>query len=302
MAKKTVVIVLNFNGLKDTLGCLETLAPQRHAGLEILVLDNGSETDPTDAIHARFGEIPMLRLAENQGWAGGNNVGIAWAREWGADIVCLLNNDTLVPDGGIEQLAETARRIGPCLLHPAIDFAEPGEGAQLDPSRWNSAPIFEGHPGIFVLSYAYGACLVVPMAVFERIGVFDERFFLQLEETDFHHRARAAGIPSLCLPAVRIVHTESSSFGARATPLKTYYIVRNSLLLAQKHDPGIGGFTRAARKLNWLLASLMESRNPPPQSTFKTLCWMGSAEPHAKAARRGVYDFFRRKFGRMLTS
>lgn len=297
MTKLTVVVILNYNGLSDSLACLETLVPQRHPGLELLMVDNASDADPTAAVHDRFPDIPVLRLTENCGWAGGNNAGIVWARERGADVICLLNNDTLIPAGGIDRLSDAARAFGPCLLHPAIDFAEPDWGVQLDPSGWTKP--LTGHPHLFPLTYAYGACLVVPVAVFDRIGTFDERFFLQLEETDFFCRAQAAGIPSLCLPAVRIIHAESRSFGARSTPVKTYYIVRNRLLLAEKHDPGISGLIRAARKLNWTIDGLANQDDREAGSLFKTLLWMGSSKPHAVAARRGVFDYLRKRFGRL---
>jgi GT2 family glycosyltransferase len=299
MSHFTVVVVLNFNGLSDTLACLATLAPQRRPHLEVLVVDNASTDDPTHALCEGYPEIPVLRLSENRGWAGGNNAGIDWARARGADIVCLLNNDTLVPDGSIERLASTARSLGPCLLHPAIDYAEPGAGAQLDPSRWKNSRRLAGHKNVHVLTYAYGACLVVPTAVFEQIGVFDERFFLQLEESDFFTRAQKHGIPSLCLPEVRIVHAESRSFGSRFTPAKTYYISRNTLLFSRKHDRHFAGRFRAVQKLYWTLAGLANFGLKTPLSHARVLGWMLSRNPHAKAARYGVYDYIRRRFGKM---
>ena len=299
MQELIVVVVLNFNGLTDTLACLDTLVPQRRRGLEILVVDNASAEDPTAAIRARFGDLPVLRLAENRGWAGGNNAGIAWARTQGADMVCLLNNDTLLPAGSIGRLADTARRVGPCLLHPAIDFAEPGAGPQLDPSRWDACPRLAGHDDIYILSYAYGACLVVPMSVFDRIGTFDERFFLQLEESDFFERARAVAIPSICLPEIRITHTESRSFGGRSTPLKTYYIWRNTLLLSHKHDRTLPTRLRRLKHLFWGLTHMAGRSLGAPASTGRAMMWGFSNDPFAKAARQGVYDYLRRRFGRM---
>lgn len=299
MQELIVVVVLNFNGLKDTIACLETLVPQRCSGIEILVVDNASAEDPSGAIEQRFGDVPVLRLAENKGWAGGNNAGIAWARARGADMVCLLNNDTLLPAGSIGRLAGTVRLVGPCLLHPAIDFAEPGAGAQLDPSRWTASPRLRGHENIYVLGYAYGACLVVPVSVFDRIGVFDERFFLQLEESDFYERARSVGIQSLCLPEIRIIHTESSSFGGKTTPLKTYYIWRNTLLLSQKHDRNMSRRFQRARELYWGLTYLACHRLGKSPSTGRTMIWGVSGDPFAKAIRQGIRDYVRKRFGRM---
>jgi GT2 family glycosyltransferase len=295
---KTIVIVLNFNGTTDTLACLETLVPQRHDALSVLVVDNASSDDPGVAINHRFPDVPVLRLAENRGWAGGNNAGIEWALGHGADFICLLNNDTLIPPGGIDTLAAAARAIGPCLLHPSIDFADPAEGAQLNPQDWpNSVPI-AGHEGVFELTYAYGACLMIPADLFRQIGLFDERFFLQLEETDFFLRAQRIGLRSLCLPAVRIIHAESRSFNGRKTPLKTYYIVRNSLLLAEKHDRSPAGYVRTLRRILWSMAWTNSAGGRGTESTASVVAWLLSRDPFAVYARQGIRDYLFRRFGR----
>ncbi len=299
MTDKTIVIVLNYNGTTDTLACLETLVPQRHDGLDVLVVDNASSDDVGAAIRLRFPDVPVLRLTENRGWAGGNNAGIDWALSHGADLVCLLNNDTLIPPGGIDQLASAARAVGPCLLHPSIDFANPAEGAQLDPPHWPDSVPIAGHDGIFELTFAYGACLMVPADLFRQIGLFDERFFLQLEETDFFLRAQRVGLRSLCLPAVRILHAESRSFDGRKTPVKTYYIVRNSLLLAEKHDRSPAGYGRTLRRILWSMAWTNATENSATGSTAAVAAWLLSRDPFAVYARRGIRDYLFRRFGRL---
>lgn len=290
-----IVIVLHYRGLADTLACVGSLLAQRGVGVDVLVVDNGSGDDLAAAL-AGLGDVAVLRLAENQGWAGGNNRGIEWARARGAEAVCLLNNDTLVPEGSIEALAEAAAGFGRCLLHPAIDYADAAEGVQLDPTRERGARPLPGRAGLYAMDHAYGACLYVPMAVFDRIGVFDERFFLQLEETDLFERAKRAGIPALCLPAVRIVHGESRAFGGRRTPLKSYYIARNELLIAAKYPPRGRRLLRAARRLFWRAGTLAPGGEAT--SRWGVLRWLASGDPHARAMRRGIGDFLRRRFGR----
>lgn len=292
---RTVVIVLHYRGVADTLACLASLFQRPDPDTGVLVVDNGSGEPVLDAAAARFPAAHRLRLAQNFGWAGGNNRAIAWARARGAEAVCLLNNDTLLPPGAIAALAEAARRCGPCLMHPAIDFADPAEGTQLDPTRDPAARPVPGTEGVWRLAQPYGACLLVPMAVFDRIGLFDERFFLQLEETDFGERAGRAGIPALCLPAVRILHTESASFGGRATVAKSYYIARNQMLLAAKRPPRLARFYRAARSLYWWAAMVVAPGKVG--SRLGMARWLLSRDPHARAMRRGLGDFLRRRFG-----
>jgi GT2 family glycosyltransferase len=292
---RLIVIILHYRGLADTEACLASVVPQRHADLAILLVDNASG-DNFSALQAQYGtQFNVLRLAENRGWAGGNNAGIAWARQKQAGMVCLLNNDTVVPPGAFDRLAAATKCCGPCLMHPAIDYADPAEGVQLDPSALPNAPEFlcqvPDNAKVFTLDYAYGACLLIPMAVFDRIGTFDERFFLQLEETDFYHRALNAGIPSLCLPSVRIVHAESRSFGDRDTPEKTYYITRNRLLLAEKSRPRWRAYRAAMRLILW---------RADERANGSVLRWILSGQPQARAMRQGFRDYCLRRFGRRV--
>jgi GT2 family glycosyltransferase len=297
----TVIIVLHYNGLEDTIICLDSLVPQLHPALELVVIDNGSAINPSSELSARYPSVPVLRLGVNQGWAGGNNAGIEWARRRGAELVCLLNNDTIIPPFAIDLLAHAARKIGDCLLHPAIDFADPQEGIQLDPAQLFCAKEYPDHPGIFELNFAYGACLMIPFTVIEHVGVFDERFFLQLEEQDYFRRAQKRGIPALCLPSARIIHRESRSFGGRKVPLKTYYMTRNSLLLSYKHDRGLSAYFRSFRKLIWSLHGLASTGSSTRKTlpSWLNLClWVTSSDQHAAFTRKGVIDFMRHKFGR----
>jgi GT2 family glycosyltransferase len=292
---RAVVIILHYRGIAETAACLGSVLTQRRAGLEVLLVDNGGAEDMMPLLERFEPDINVLRLTTNQGWAGGNNAGIAWARAHGATMVCLLNNDTIVPAGVLDSLVDAADACGNCLMHPAIDYADATEGVQLDPSTDPKAVRFGHHANVFVLDFAYGACLMVPMAVFDCVGGFDERFFLQLEETDFYHRARRLGIPSLCLAAVRIIHAESRSFGGRVTPDKTYYSMRNSLLLAAKNFVRPRIAIGVLKRAYWVTALRAVPGSEP--SLWRTLRWFVSRHEHAQAARAGVHDFLFRRFG-----
>src|SRR5579872_3284426 len=93
------IILLNWNGKKDTLACLESLQKVRYSSFQTIVVDNGSTDDSVHAIRTRYPEISLIETGENLGFAGGNNCGIQYALEKGADFIFLLNNDTEVdPD------------------------------------------------------------------------------------------------------------------------------------------------------------------------------------------------------------
>jgi hypothetical protein len=301
-ARTLLVVVLNYNGLADTLDCLDSLRAQTCAGIATLVIDNGSRNDDLGRIAASFPEVEVIALGENRGWAGGNNVGLRLGLERGFDYMLLLNNDTVLRADALAEMLAAAAAVGaPCLLHPVIHDFDDASRPQLLPGL-PTAPdaaarrLLERHE-VVEIDWAYGACLLIPAALVRRIGLLDERFFLQLEEQDYYRRAVAAGMRSFCALRARILHKESVSFGGRVTPAKTYYQVRNSLLLAEKHERSVGGVLRALRQLGWALRHQARAVRPSAGSRAGFLLWLGSGDAVAGAVRQGVADYLRRRFG-----
>ena len=105
-----VAVVLNWNGLEDTLTCLDSLASLRYSPVSILVVDNGSRLSPRSAVAAAHPAVTVLENPRNLGYAGGNNVGLRWALEHGADFVWVLNNDTVVEPDALDALVAAALR------------------------------------------------------------------------------------------------------------------------------------------------------------------------------------------------
>lgn len=289
--------MLNYNGLADTLACLESLRAQscRHA---TVVIDNGSRADEAGPIAARFPEVEVIALGENRGWAGGSNVGLRLGLDRGFAQICLLNNDTVLEPDALAELLAAAAAVGePCLLHPVIhEFDEPSR-PQLAPQPGPATPPRLAERDVVEMDWAYGACLLVPAALVRRVGLLDERFFLQLEEHDYYLRAAAAGLRSYCARRARILHKESASFGGRMTPGKTYYQVRNTLLLTEKHAAGPGAVAKTLRQLVWTLRNQARAVRPAAASRLGFLRWLCSGDAVAGAARQGVRDYLARRFG-----
>jgi GT2 family glycosyltransferase len=302
-ARKLLVIVLNYNGIADTLDCLDSLRAQSCAGMATLVIDNGSRNDDLGRIAAGFPDVEVIALGENRGWAGGNNVGLRLGLERGFEYMLLLNNDTVLRADALQEMLAAAAAVGaPCLLHPVIHDFDDASRPQLLPGPAPATPdaaarrLAERHE-VVEIDWAYGACLLIPAALARRIGLLDERFFLQLEEQDYFRRAVAAGMHSYCALRARILHKESVSFGGRVTPNKTYYQVRNSLLLAEKHEASVFGVLRALRQLGWALRHQARAVRPSAASRAGFLRWLGSGDAVARAVRQGVFDYLRRRFG-----
>src|SRR3990172_3425748 len=94
------IIVVNWNGLRDTRECLHSLQVVTYRSFRVVVIDNGSKGDDALALKAEFnGFADIVQNRENLGFAGGCNVGIRRALAEAADYVLLLNNDTIVDPG-----------------------------------------------------------------------------------------------------------------------------------------------------------------------------------------------------------
>jgi hypothetical protein len=109
---RVTTVILNWNGLADTRECLHSLRGVDYPINSVLVVDNGSADDEGSVLAAEFGNaIEVIRLAQNQGFAGGANTGIRRALGRGTDYVLLLNNDTIVEPAFLRHLVRAAEEI-----------------------------------------------------------------------------------------------------------------------------------------------------------------------------------------------
>jgi GT2 family glycosyltransferase len=301
--KDVLCIVLSYNGREDTSACLRSILTQKPEGLDVIVIDNASATGVVESLTTLHPDIEIVSLTENLGWAGGNNVGIKIGLERGYKWLCLLNNDIEFPDGQLDLWFASINRSSPCLLHPSIYYWSEPELAQVHPN-------FDGRPDCYtqhdlwqekaVMNFAYGACLAIHSEILTKTDLFDERFFLQLEETDFYHRAIQLKYHAVCDPSIKIFHKESRAFGGKRAPIKTYYSVRNTFLLIEKKGKSLSSKLNDLKSLYWSLCNLAtdteEAGHIEKREFFK---WIFSSSPSAKAVRLGTRDYILRRFGKI---
>ncbi len=255
------IVVLNWNGLALTRECLRSLGRVTYPATHVVVVDNGSTDGSPEALAMAFPGVTLLRNERNLGFAGGNNVGIAYAREHGADYVLLLNNDTVVAEGFLEPLlavAESDSQVG--MVCPVIYFQTlPGEiwaaGVDINLRRWRrliprgnrrnvSTMLFalRGHherdDGRFAevqpVDGATGCACMIKRQALAEVGLLDESFYLIHEDSDWSTRLGRAGYRIMLVPQSLVWHRVGAS-GRGSSPLKVYYATRNALLFVSKH-------------------------------------------------------------------
>ncbi len=246
----TAIVVLNWRNAAGTVACLNSLTKITTAGVTVIVVDNGSGDDSVDVIRRHHPNLTLLETGSNLGYAGGNNVGVRYALDHGAEYVGVLNNDVTVdPDFLAPLLAASQQPSGAAITTPMICETERPEviwalGADVDR---HSAESYRLHAGErrtdwqnrapFEVEFAVGAAIFASRAVWERAGLLDESFFLYYEEADWCVRVRRLGIPIVAVPASCVWHEASAGEG-RTSPQITYYMTRNALWFLKRNLAG----------------------------------------------------------------
>ena len=215
------------------------------------MVDNASQNQEADIISQKFPHVKVIRSDKNLGFAGGNNLGIRAAQ---GRYLFLVNNDTVFKDYNLQALihrAESSAEIG--VVCPKIRFA------------WEPQPIqFTGYTELSKITirnraigfgekdygqydtahptpYAHGAAMFIKREAIEKVGLMPECYFLYYEELDWSMMFTRAGYQIWYEPKCTIYHKESQATGQNS-PLRTYYITRNRLLLVRRNWKGLSKY------------------------------------------------------------
>lgn len=245
-APLVAVIAVNWNGWRDTLQGFEHLKLSTYPNWRLIVVDNASSDDSVEKIRNAGADIHLVVSDANLGFAGGCNLGVEAAREMGADYLYFLNNDAFVEPTTIERLLAASRALDDCaVLGSVIRFQGDGTlqfwGSRHDHS-WGGPDWFSPNEQLFSRAapliesdFIMGASLLAPMAMVEKVGPFDERFFLNFEETDWCYRARTLGYRCVVVKDALVRHRGGASIGHSAGPMQMYFMRRNRLLFCERN-------------------------------------------------------------------
>lgn len=236
--KKVAVIVLNWNGLADTLECLDALQQSDYADKEIIVVDNGSVDGSGAAIREHFPNVHLIENGRNLGFVRGNNIGLQAALARGADLFLLLNNDTILKADCISELVKALEQ------DDEIGIAGPLMQRTLRPDLIDMGGDFDFRTGTVILrfhdpaqageslstpiDYVWGCGFMVKREVIEQVGLFDERYGAYYEDADYCMRARAAGFKTVVALRAWMIHKVGRS-GEKRFLWQTYMRVRNHI-------------------------------------------------------------------------
>jgi GT2 family glycosyltransferase len=232
-AVRASVVVVSYNSAADLGTCLDALMPTLGSSDEAIVYDNASTDRSVEVASARG--VRVVRSDANHGLGGGANRGAAAGRgQW----IVFLNPDTMVEPGWLDALLAPLGE-GPAMATPRIVLMdEPGlvdacgnavhlSGITVCRGYGQPASSFASRDSLLAVS---GAAFAIDRVTFDRLGGFDERFFMYLEDTDLSLRAALAGVPIWSVPTSQVRHRHVASFG----PQKLYWLERNRYLMLLK--------------------------------------------------------------------
>ena len=266
---KVSIIILNWNGLKDTIECLESLKKITYPNYEVIIVDNGSEGNDADVLKEKYkGYIRLIRNKENLGFMGGNNIGIKEAIKEGADYVLLLNNDTIVEPDFLDELVKVASQdekiaiVGSVIADyytKKILFTNGKIDKKL--KLKSQTDYLKSNKIYWETEAVQGSSMMMRVESILKHNLFlDKNLFLYCEEIDICIRTKKAGLKIAVAGKSIVYHKEGRSYGGGIKPFPIYYVLRNRIILSKKL------LNTKDKIIFWLLFT--------PSRIFKLLLWI----------------------------
>jgi len=292
------IVILNWNGIADTLESLQSVYKQDYPNYVVIVVDNASTDNSVEKISLEYPNTKIIQNEKNFGYALGNNIGMQYASENGCEYFFLLNNDTVLEKDTLGKLIKdflqfpNAAAIAPISFyydqrHKAYfaggRITKKGKTEHLQKS-YDEVKLLEDP---YLTDWLTGCALLIKKSAYEKVGGFDPRFFLLFEDADWSLRARKAGYDLMISPKSWLFHKVSASFQQTWSPEYVYYYVRNALLFYEKNFPLLKRIMFSYYQLTKVRRLIKDiNRNYP-----------NKAKILQQSLWNGFIDYFLRKFG-----
>lgn len=263
------IIILNWNGFNDTIGCLKSLYKMINDDFCVILGDNGSTNESLKEISSYLQKskfsyssiqdlnshtissiserhVYLCNLKENFGFAKGNNILIKFARQFRPDYFLLLNNDTEVEPTFLSKLLDfQSKKNEYRVLTPLIRYYKDknviwNAGGKL---FWGFRKYFYADKNISLLkderfikiTFITGCALFVPNSMVSDDGIFTEQFFHGEEDFDFSYRMKSQNVKMACVLDSHIYHKVNASTNTKSSIGRTYIHYLNRYINMKMH-------------------------------------------------------------------
>lgn len=232
---KIFAIIVTWNPMKWIDRCLKSLEESTIKVIPIIV-DNGSTDGARTYIPSRYTEVVWLPQQNNLGFGQGNNVGIRYAMQNGADYVLLINQDAYLQASALEEM--TSVPIEKSLITP---LHLSGDGLRLDAmfreslkraanQLFDDLLIQKSLNHVYAVGEVCAACWLMPIELIKQVGGFNPLFFQYGEDNNYYSRMvyhgwRISLVPTAQVWHDRVIHGQQSLFQKQLIHIKTLNIV-----------------------------------------------------------------------------
>lgn len=246
MVPLVYIVIINYNNYQDTIECLESLKKINYKNFKIVIIDNNSSNKSVSKLEASYKEYKIIKLQENIGFAGGNNVGIKEAIDNYAQFVLLLNNDTIVEPNFLNKMIESFYRndgsnigIVGAKIYSYYDKQLSESAGDIDFFKFITTNDAHKKKDICNLekqtNFISGCCMLINKDVFDKVGFLPEEYFMYYEDTDFCVKTLEEGFKISYNPEAIIYHKISSSSGGKQSPFSIKWNNRNRIIFMHKY-------------------------------------------------------------------
>ena len=250
MAKIGIVTVL-YNSASVLADYFKTLSEQTYKDFVLYVIDNKSP-DESLLLSYKYAEqykncykTIIIENHDNLGVAAGNNRGVTAAQQDGCDYILLSNNDVVLKNDCIQILLESLLENNVDMIVPKILFYD-------EPLIWCAGGKYKllsgttAHYGYKLpdngnyneyrlCGYAPTCFMLIRTSTFQEIGLFDEKYFVYYDDTDWVYRCKVARKKLAYEPSALMWHKESTSTGGMMSNFYLHYNTRNKYYFCKKH-------------------------------------------------------------------
>lgn len=240
---RVLIVILNWNGLEDTLKCVDSILNQSYKNFTICIVDNNSDVRPSTKIKPD-NNIVLIDNPTNLGFAEGVNTGIRYALENNYEYVALVNNDALADKDWLENLVSSSQQnnssitAGVVLNESGTFIDSCGEyfsswGVSFPAYRMKAKTEIPESGRVFG---ATGGGVLYKTSLFKDIGLFDARFFMYFEDADINFRSQLNGHSSYYTRSAVLYHKGGASSN-KVKGLTVYHTFKNLPLVFWKNTP-----------------------------------------------------------------
>ena len=219
------IIIPVWNQLECTKECIDSIKRSTRYPYTLIIVDNASDDETRKYLEALKksdkNNVVLIRNEKNEGFVKAVNKGIRFDSK--SEFVCVLNNDTIVTTGWLNEMSVVAKRdasVG--IVNPSSNTLGQALPSGVTPEEFQKAS--KNTSGSFVkLGGAFGFCMFIKRELFKKIGYFDEKYGMgYFEDADFSLRAKEAGYKSVRALAAYVYHEEKKSFSVLPKPKKSF--------------------------------------------------------------------------------